>query len=86
MAELSVLQAKRETLRYSDLGQRMFNFIPDMIYQTDRKKFSKILARVSKYEEITDRVEVEITTFLNKVSRQSKSVQMHQNNCEECAW
>jgi phosphate:Na+ symporter len=74
MAELSVLQAKRETLRYSDLGQRMFNFIPEMIYQTDRKKFAKILARVSKYEEITDRVEVEITTFLIKVSRQQISV------------
>jgi phosphate:Na+ symporter len=74
MAELSVLQAKRETLRYCDLGHRMFNFIPEMIYQTDRKKFSKILARVSKYEEITDRVEVEITTFLIKVSRKQISV------------
>ncbi len=73
MSELSVLQAKRETLRYCDLGQRMFNFIPEMIYQTDRKKFSKLLARVSKYEEITDRVEVEITTFLIKVSRKQLS-------------
>jgi phosphate:Na+ symporter len=74
MAELSVLQARRETLRYSDLGQRMFNIIPEMIYQTDKKKFSKLLARVSKYEEITDRVEVEITTFLIKVSQQQISV------------
>ncbi len=74
MAELSVLQAKRETLRFCDLGHRMFNFIPEMIYQTDRKKFIKILARVSKYEEITDRVEVEITTFLVKVSRKQISV------------
>ncbi len=74
MAELSVLQARRETLRFCDLGQRMFNFIPEMIYQTDRKKFIKLLARVSKYEEITDRVEVEITTFLIKVSRQQISV------------
>jgi phosphate:Na+ symporter len=74
MAELSVLQAKRETLRYCDLGRRMFNFIPEMIYQTDRKKFTKLLARVSKYEEITDRVEVEITTFLIKVSRRQISV------------
>ncbi len=74
MSELSVLQAKRETLRYCDLGQRIFNFIPEMIYQTDKKKFAKYLARVSKYEEITDRVEVEITTFLIKVSRKQLSV------------
>lgn len=73
MAEFSVLQAKRETRRYCDLAHRMFNFIPEMIYQTDRKKFSKVLARVSKYEEITDRVEVEITTFLIKVSRKQLS-------------
>ncbi len=73
MAELSVLQAKRETTKYLDLGRRMFNFIPDMIYQTDRKKFTKLLARVSKYEEITDRVEIEITTFLVKVSRKQLS-------------
>ncbi len=73
MAEFSVLQAKRETRRYCDLAQRMFNFIPEMVYQTDRKKFAKVLARVSKYEEITDRVEVEITTFLIKVSRKQLS-------------
>ena len=73
MAEFSVLQARRETRRYCDLAQRMFNLIPEMIYQTDRKKFDKILARVSKYEEITDRVEVEITTFLIKASRKQLS-------------
>ena len=73
MAEFSVLQAKRETRRYCDLGHRMFNFIPELIYETDKKKFSKILARVSKYEEIADRVEVEITTFLIKVSRKQLS-------------
>jgi phosphate:Na+ symporter len=73
MSELSVLQARRETLKYADLGQKMFNFIPEMVYQTDRKKFSKLLAKVSKYEEITDRVEVEITTFLVKVSRKQLS-------------
>lgn len=73
MAELSVLQAKQETYRYSELAQRMFNFLPEMVYETDRKKFSKILARVSKYEEITDRVEIEITSFLVKVSRKHLS-------------
>jgi len=74
MAELSVLQAKRETIKFLELGHRMFNLIPEMIYQTDRKKFTKLLARVSKYEEITDRVEIEITTFLVKVSRKHLSI------------
>jgi phosphate:Na+ symporter len=38
-----------------------------------RNKFGKLLARVSKYEEITDRVEIEITSFLIKVSRKQLS-------------
>jgi phosphate:Na+ symporter len=73
MAEFSVIQAKRETRRYCDLSQRMFNLIPEMIYESDRKKFLKVLARVSKYEEISDRVEIEITSFLIKVSRKQLS-------------
>ncbi len=74
-AELSVFQAKRETKRFADLAQRMFNFIPAMIIETDKKEFEELRERVSKYEEITDRVEVEITTFLVKVSKKQLSGQ-----------
>lgn len=72
-AELSVYQAKKETKRFADLAYRMFNFIPAMIIETDRKEFDELRERVSKYEEITDRVEVEITTFLVKVSKKQLS-------------
>jgi phosphate:Na+ symporter len=51
----------------------MFNFIPAMIIETDKKEFENLRERVSKYEEITDRVEVEITTFLAKVSKKQLS-------------
>jgi phosphate:Na+ symporter len=68
-AELSVFQARREVVKFIDLGVRMFNFIPAMVIETDRKEFYNIRDRVSKYEEITDRMEVEITSFLGNVSR-----------------
>jgi phosphate:Na+ symporter len=73
MAELSVFQARRESWKFCELSQRMFNFIPAMIVENDKKEFKEILERVGKYEEITDRVEVEITTFLIKVSRKHLS-------------
>lgn len=73
MAELSVFQAKKEVRKYAELAHRMFNFIPSLIIETDKKEFQNILERVSKYEEITDRVEVEITTFLVKISRKQLS-------------
>lgn len=72
-AELTVFQAKKEVLRFGELAQRMFNFIPAMIIETDKKEFEDLRERVSKYEEITDRVEVEITTFLVKVSKKQLS-------------
>ena len=38
------------------------------IFETDSKKVSKLLSKVKKYEEITDRVEQEAVEFLSKVS------------------
>jgi phosphate:Na+ symporter len=73
MAELSVYQARKETKKYCELSHRMFNFVPAMIVENDKKEFKAIMERMSKYEEITDRVEVEITTFLIKVSRKHLS-------------
>ncbi len=75
MAELSVFQAKKEVRKFCELAQRMFNFIPALIIETDKKEYQNILQKVSKYEEITDRVEVEITTFLIKISRKQLSIQ-----------
>ncbi|HSV76288.1 MAG TPA: Na/Pi cotransporter family protein [Bacteroidales bacterium] len=74
-AELSVIQARKETLKFAELSHRMFNFIPAMIIETDKKEFEEIRERVSKYEEITDRVEVEITTFLSAISKKQLSDQ-----------
>ncbi|MFP4287953.1 MAG: Na/Pi cotransporter family protein [Bacteroidales bacterium] len=73
MAEFSVLQAKKETLRYGDLVHRMFNFIPDLIYITDKTQFTEMVNKVNKYEEIMDRIEIEITSFLVKVSKNQLS-------------
>jgi phosphate:Na+ symporter len=75
MAELSVFQAKKEVRKFAELAHRMFNFIPTIIIETDKKEYQNLLEKVSKYEEITDRVEVEITTFLIKISRKQLSSQ-----------
>ncbi|MFO7999068.1 MAG: Na/Pi cotransporter family protein [Bacteroidales bacterium] len=79
MAELSVFQARKEVTRFCELSHRMFNFIPAMIVETEKKEFQGLLEKVSKYEEITDRVEVEVTTFLIKISQN----QLSQHAAEE---
>lgn len=66
--EASILEAKKEVLKFGKLVQRMTGFVDDLLVETDSKKFKKNLTRIKKYEEITDRIESEIVTYLSKVS------------------
>lgn len=69
-AELSIIQARKETRKFAELSQRMFGFTNTLVNETDKKKFEELKERIVKYEEITDKVEVEISTFLAAISKQ----------------
>ncbi len=76
MAEVSALQARKETRKFCELSHRMFNFVPGLVAEKKKKEIQKIVERIKKYEEITDRVEEEITTFLANVMRNHVSPQV----------
>jgi phosphate:Na+ symporter len=67
-AELSILQAKRETLVYAERMRRMLNMCRELYYEKNEKNFLKIFGRIEKYEHISDRMEVEIGNYLSQVS------------------
>lgn len=67
-AELSLLQAKREIEVYGERVQRMFHIARDLYHTKDEREFSKQYSRIEKYENICDNIEVEIATYLTKVS------------------
>ena len=67
-AELSLLQAKKEIVIYSKRTTKMFGFVRELFKETNDKNFQQTFERIAKYEDISDRVEVEIATYLNKVS------------------
>jgi len=67
-AELSILEAEKETNSFAERCQKMFGFAKDLLDTEDEKEFSTIYARIQKYEGITDRMEVEIANYLHKVS------------------
>ena len=46
----------------------MNTFLKSLILETDKRKFSKILQKIKQYEEITDRIEDEVSEYLTKVS------------------
>ena len=67
--ELSVLEANKEVAKFGDIATRLFNMIPELLKETDNSKFKKLMDRIRKYEDITDRMEVEIADYLAKASQ-----------------
>ena len=68
-AELSIFEAQKEISLFSARTNKMFNFIPTLLFDTKNDEdFSKLFARIEKYEQISDHMEIEIANYLNKVT------------------
>ncbi|MCD7971156.1 MAG: Na/Pi cotransporter family protein [Candidatus Azobacteroides sp.] len=67
-AELSILQAKSEVVIYAERMKRMLIMVEDLNKMKDNGDFLKLYGRIEKYENISDRMEIEIANYLNKVS------------------
>ena len=66
-AELNLQSAKSEIEEFSKRVLRMYTFLPGLRTAEDEEEFEAIVARITKYEEITDRMELEIAKFLTRV-------------------
>jgi len=71
--ELSIIEAQKEAAKYGEITSQMSGFAKNLLDATERKKQKKMLKKLKKYEEITDRLEIEITEYLTKISRQDVS-------------
>ena len=67
-AELSLTQAKHEIVNYAKLAQRQFNYVRNAITECDKDSFDSLFAKLEHYEQVTDRVELEIANYLNNIS------------------
>lgn len=66
--ELSLMEAKKEVAKFGKITVRMSGFIRTLLLESDPKKKKKLNEKIKKYEEITDQMEIEISTYLAKVS------------------
>lgn len=66
--DLSILEAKKEVAKFGELTSRMSGFTRRLLTEQNKKTKNKLHEKIAKYEEITDRVEVEVATYLAKVS------------------
>ena len=67
-AELNIAQAQREIEVYADRVNRMFGMVKSLRHiKPETEEFNKLFSRIGKYEEISDRMEIEIANYLNRV-------------------
>ena len=67
--DLSILEAKKEIAKFGLITSRMSQFTQQLLVEQNLKTRNKLYTKVAKYEEITDRVEVEVANYLAHVSR-----------------
>ncbi len=68
-AELSLDQAKQEIVNFGEICRREVGFIRTVVSARDEEEFEKANAKLVKYEDITDRIEFEIASYLTEVSK-----------------
>lgn len=73
LPEVAILEAKKEVAKFGEVTTRMNSFIRSLLNDQDKKTRNKMFNKIKKYEEITDRVEVEVATYLDNVSTQEVS-------------
>ena len=66
-AELNIAQAEKEIAVYADRVGRMISMAQTLIHTKEKsEEYNTLLSRVEKYEDISDRMELEIAHYLNR--------------------
>ena len=68
-AELSLDEAKQEIVHFAEICHKGFGYVREAINETDKDKSDALEQKLVKYEEITDRLEFEIASYLNEVTK-----------------
>ena len=71
--ELATEQAFNEIIHFGQISKNGLGYARAAINETDPEKFEELRNKLVKYEEISDRIEYEIASFLNAVSAQEIS-------------
>ena len=66
--ELATDQAFDEIIHFAKISKNGLGYAKEAIREADTDKFEELRGKLVKYEEISDRIEYEIATFLNAVS------------------
>jgi len=72
--ELSIVEARKELTKFADVMRRAFRFIPLMVTEVEEHTVIEYSRQLMKYEDIADRMELEINVYLNNSGKKELSL------------
>ena len=72
-AELAIAQAINEIVHFAQISRNGLAYIKEAVHANDEESFEIYRKKLVKYEEISDRIEYEIASFLNALPQESIS-------------
>lgn len=76
--EVSMIEAQREIARFGKVTHEMLRMVRELLTVKDAKERERLLERLAKYEQITDRIEVEVGKYLTKTSAEARNEEISQ--------
>ena len=73
ISEISLVEAKGELVKFGSITLRMSNLVRKLLTESDSEVQAEMHQRIRRYEEITDRMEVEVVQYCARLSRMELS-------------
>jgi len=74
--EVSLIEARKEILKFGKLTASMSVLVNQLLVSTTEAERSTLFGKLARYEDITDRLEVEISKYLTRTSAEAKDEEM----------
>jgi phosphate:Na+ symporter len=68
ISEISIVEAKREVAKFGEIVTKMSGFARQLLTEIDSGAQLALHNKIKKYEEITDRLEIEISQYCSRIS------------------
>jgi phosphate:Na+ symporter len=76
--EVSLIEARKEIARFGQVTHEMLRMVRELLTAKDPKQRERLMQRLAHYEQITDRIEVEVSKYLTKTSTEVRNEEISQ--------
>ncbi len=70
ISELSILEVQKKVAHFGEVTGRMTDFISKMLFSINADEPEIMMGKIQKYEKITNRINLELTDYLIKISKE----------------